>query len=92
MPDPASTANLDFWLNQLQWPAAAVGIVGAWLVGALARRSRKIGFLCFLASNVLWIGWGLIFGNWGLVAMQAAFTVTSLRGVMTNRDAAVSAG
>ncbi|HYE07641.1 MAG TPA: hypothetical protein VEL07_19135 [Planctomycetota bacterium] len=98
MPDPNSVLAADaasdaaWWLDQLQWPAAAIGILGAWLVGALARRSRRLGFWCFLASNVLWITWGMLTGNWGLVAMQAAFTITSLRGVLTNREPTVSAG
>jgi hypothetical protein len=83
--------RVQWLLNQLQWPAALVGIVGAWLVGALARRSRRAGFWCFLVSNALWISWGVLFQHWGLVLMQAAFTVTSLRGVITNRGADVSA-
>lgn len=88
---PMSDDRLWWLLDQLQWPAALIGILGAWLVGALARRSRRAGFWCFLVSNALWIAWGALFHQWGLVLMQAAFTVTSLRGVITNRGPELSA-
>ena len=47
------------WLDYLQWPAMLVTVVAAWLVASAHRRRRKVGFWVFLASNLLWIAWGL---------------------------------
>ncbi len=55
------------------------------MVASATRRGRLVGFWCFLISNLLLIFWGWLTGNWGIVAMQLAFTVTSLRGIRTNR-------
>ena len=46
-------------IDLLQWPAMAVTIVAAYLVGSRLPRRRAIGFWCFLAGNVLWVAWGL---------------------------------
>jgi len=39
------------------------------------------GFVAFLASNVLWLWFGIQTRTWGLVAMQVGFTATSLLGL-----------
>jgi len=42
---------MDF-LNLIQWPAMAVSVTAAWLVGAQSKRRRQQGFWCFLARPV----------------------------------------
>ena len=58
------------WIDLLQWPAMAITVLAAWLVAALRKRNRSIGFWCFLVSNVLWVAWGLHDGATALVALH----------------------
>ena len=70
--------------NLLQWPAMAVTLVAAWLVGAQSKRRRNWGFWCFVASNALWIAWGWHDGAWALVALQVGLFALNLRGARKN--------
>ena len=45
------------WINAMQWPALAMTLVAAWLVGTERKFKRNWGFWVFLLSNVLWIVW-----------------------------------
>ncbi|MGX5672400.1 hypothetical protein [Thermomonas fusca] len=74
------------WLDLLQWPAMAVTLVAAWLVGSRTRRRRVVGFWCFVASNLLWVGWGWHAHAWALIALQAGLFVLNLRGVSKNEE------
>lgn len=65
--------------NFLEWTGAALGLAGAGLL-ALNLRVSGYGWLFFLASNAAWIAYGLKMSAYGLVAMQAGFTATSLLG------------
>ena len=58
------------YLDLLQWPAMAVTVVAAWLVASRSPHMRAIGFWCFLASNVLWVVWGMHDRAWALVGLQ----------------------
>lgn len=71
-------------IDALQWPAMLLTILSAWLVGSLDRRRREIGFYVFLASNVLWVAWGVHARAWALVMMQFALAAMNLRGVRRN--------
>lgn len=74
------------WLDLLQWPAMAVTLVAAWLVGSRTRRRRVVGFWCFVASNLLWVGWGWHAHAWALIALQAGLFTLNLRGVSKNEE------
>jgi hypothetical protein len=69
------------WVDWLQWPAMAVTLLAAWLVGSRDRRRREIGFWVFLASNLLWIAWGWHDGAWALIALQVALAALNIRGI-----------
>lgn len=73
-------------LDLLQWPAMAVTLVAAWLVGSRTRRRRVVGFWCFVASNLLWVGWGWHAHAWALIALQAGLFTLNLRGVSKNEE------
>ncbi len=73
-------------LEMLQWPAAVIALAGAWMVGARTPRGRQIGFVCFLIANLMWCCVAIATGVWALLVMQAAFIVTSARGVISNRE------
>ena len=67
-------------LDLVQWPAMAVTLVAAWLVGAQSKRRRNWGFWCFIASNVLWTAWGWHAGAWALIVLQIGLLFLNLRG------------
>lgn len=61
-----------------------ITVAAAWLSGAQTKRRRKIGFWCFLASNVLWIAWGWPTHAYALVFLQLALAVLNIRGAAKN--------
>ena len=69
------------YLDLLQWPAMAVTVLAAWLVGSQRKARREWGFWVFLASNVLWVAWGWHAGAWALVALQVCLAALNVRGV-----------
>jgi hypothetical protein len=71
-------------LDSLQWPAMAITVLAAWLVAAQAKRKREIGFWCFLASNGLWIAWGLHDGAYALITLQVCLAALNIRGARKN--------
>ncbi len=77
---------MDDLINLLQWPAMAITLLAAWLVGSEHHRRRKLGFWCFLGSNALWVAWGLHDQAWALIILQLCLVVTNLRGAFKNDD------
>ena len=67
-------------LDLLQWPAMAATVVAAWLVASTNPHKRAIGFWCFLASNALWVAWGLHSRAWALVFLQLCLAAMNIRG------------
>lgn len=76
--------DVDTLLDFLQWPAMAVTLVAAFLVGARHAKKRVVGFWTFIASNVLWIVWGLHDGAWALIALQAGLAAMNIRAIFRN--------
>ena len=72
-------------IDLLQWPAMLVTVLAAWLVGSRDRRRRKVGFWVFLASNALWIAWGLPAKAYALVLLQLCLAAMNVRGSYKNR-------
>ncbi|MBS0320583.1 MAG: hypothetical protein JSR18_08585 [Proteobacteria bacterium] len=79
-------------LEALQWPAMVVTILSTWLVGSSHKGKRAVGFWLFLASNALWIAWGLHASAYALVVMQVALALFNVRGAFKNESAGKSAG
>jgi hypothetical protein len=75
------------WITHLQWPAMVASVLAAWLVGSTHAHRRKLGFWVFLASNVLWVVWGLHDDAWALIALQFALAALNLRGLKKNERA-----
>jgi hypothetical protein len=69
-------------LSLLQWPAMAVTVLAAWLVGSSRGFRRHWGFWCFLASNVLWVAWGVHDHAYALIALQACLAGMNIRGAL----------
>jgi hypothetical protein len=76
--------DVDTLLDLLQWPAMGVTLVAAFLVGARHAKKRVVGFWTFIASNVLWIVWGLHDGAWALIALQAGLAAMNIRAIVRN--------
>ena len=74
------------YLDLLQWPAMAVTVAAAWLVGSRSPRRRAVGFWCFLASNAAWIVWGWHAHAYALVVLQFALVAMNIRGVRRNES------
>jgi hypothetical protein len=72
------------YLDLMQWPAMLVTVAAAWLVASRSPRKRVVGFWCFLASNVLWVAWGIHDGAWALVGLQFCLAALNFRGVYKN--------
>jgi hypothetical protein len=71
-------------IDLLQWPAMAVTLCAAFLVGARHARRRIIGFWLFILSNVLWIAWGIHDEAWALITLQAGLFAMNVRGIVRN--------
>jgi hypothetical protein len=76
----------DELIDLLQWPAMAVTLVAAFLVGARHARKRIIGFWSFILSNILWIVWGVNDEAWALIALQVGLLAMNVRGIFKNEN------
>ena len=74
------------WLDWAQWPAFAASVLAAWLVESNAPARRNIGFWVFLASNVLWVAWGLYSHAIALIALQVCLAAMNIRGLLKTED------
>ncbi|MEW6283016.1 MAG: hypothetical protein AB1758_30665 [Candidatus Eremiobacterota bacterium] len=63
-----------------EWAGALTGLLGAALLATNSDISGW-GFVAFLVSNLFWIAFGLLNKTYGLLLMQAGFTLTSIVGV-----------
>ena len=69
----------------LQWPGAALGLIGALLVAGTSSDARRLGFALWLGSNAFLIGWTLWSNAWGLFGMYVFYFITSALGLWNNR-------
>jgi hypothetical protein len=65
----------------LQWPAMLITVGASWYVASGKKERRKLGFYLFLASNVLWVAWGLPVHAYGLLVLQVFLAVMNIRGI-----------
>jgi hypothetical protein len=77
---------MDFF-DLVQWPAMAVTVLAAWLVGSKSERRRNAGFWVFLLSNVLWVVWGIYSLAYALVVLQVALAAMNIRGAYKTEKA-----
>lgn len=74
-------------LNLIQWPAMLVTVIAAWFVASSSRVRREFGFWLFLASNLLWVVWGVSARAYALVALQLCLAFMNIRGERRNARA-----
>ena len=68
------------WLEWIQWPAMVVTILASWYVASTQAHRRRRGFWLYLASNILWIAWGLYAHAYALIALQVCLAAMNIRG------------
>jgi hypothetical protein len=68
-------------LDAMQWPAMLVSVAAAYLVASRKEGKRNVGFWLFLASNVLWIVWGVHTKAYALIVLQLSLAALNIRGV-----------
>jgi hypothetical protein len=79
------------WFDLIQWPAMVVSVIAAWLIASQNATRREVGFWVFLASNALWVLWGLHDEAWALIGLQVFLAGMNIRGGVKN-DRARRAG
>jgi hypothetical protein len=77
-------------IDNIQWPAMVVTVLAAWLIASQSKKKRRIGFWCFLLSNVLWMVWGWSSAAYALVVLQVALAILNVRGASKNEPASES--
>jgi len=77
----------DFLLDTIQWPAMLVTVLASWYVGSQRSGRRNLGFWLFLASNALWVAWGVHAHAYALVVLQACLAALNIRGARKTDDA-----
>jgi hypothetical protein len=80
------------YLDLMQWPAMALTVIAAWLVGSRSSFKRNSGFWVFLVSNALWIIWGWHARAYALILLQICLAFLNIRGAQKNDPALESAG
>jgi len=73
-------------LDLVQWPAFVTSVAAAWLVASATKRRRNIGFWVFLASNALWIAWGVRTSAMALIALQVCLAGLNIRGLFKTEE------
>jgi hypothetical protein len=71
-------------LGLMQWPAMLVTVLAAWYVASRSPARRRLGFWLFLASNVLWIVWGVYARAYALIVLQICLAFMNIRGERRN--------
>ena len=75
----------------LQWPAMALTLAASWCVASSSSKRRNLGFWLFMASNVLWVAWGVYAHAYALVLLQAGLAALNVRGMRKTETQAASA-
>jgi hypothetical protein len=73
----------DTLIDLLQWPAMAVTLGAAFLVGARHARRRIFGFYTFIVEHPV-DRVGLHDEAWALIALQAGLCAMNVRGIVRN--------
>ncbi len=72
--------NWSQYIDFVQWPAMLATVVASWYVASTHKSRRNWGFWLFLASNVLWVIWGVSAHAYALIALQVCLVAMNIRG------------
>ncbi len=65
----------------LGWIAMVFALIGSWLVSNRREPDTTAGFGFFSVANILWMAVAFDAGMTSLLAMNALFLITSIRGM-----------
>jgi uncharacterized membrane protein len=68
-------------LDAIQWLTFALSAPGSFLATAHDLRYRFASFVLYLASNIVLATWGALTGNYGIMATQLVFLISTLIGL-----------
>jgi hypothetical protein len=57
-----------------------VTVCAAWCVASSIKSRRNMGFWLFIASNVLWVAWGIHAHAYALIVLQVCLGAMNIRG------------
>ena len=60
----------------------ALTLAASYLVASARKERRNLGFWIFLASNALWVVWGMQARAYALVVLQVGLVAMNVRGMM----------
>jgi hypothetical protein len=60
----------------------ALTLTASYLVASARTERRNLGFWIFLASNALWVVWGIQAHAYALVVLQVGLVAMNVRGMM----------
>ncbi len=72
--------NWSEYIDFVQWPAMLATVVASWYVASTHKSRRNWGFWLFLASNLLWVIWGVSAHAYALIALQVCLVAMNIRG------------
>ena len=67
-------------LHFLEWTGAALGVIGSYLL-AENRSFSRYAWPIWIGSNACLIGYFIEIHSWGVLAMQAIYLLSSVRGL-----------
>lgn len=78
---------MDDILALLEWPAMAISLVAAYLLGSINPTKRIVAFVMLIIGNVMWIGWGCGSDAMALIALNVGLMVLNVRAIFKNEHA-----
>jgi hypothetical protein len=71
-------------LPWVQYPAAALTIIGFYFIGGKTENLRKTGFTLGLVGNIVWIIYGVLPVQPGIIATNLCIFTLAVRGYLNN--------
>lgn len=71
-------------LPTIQYPATALTVIGFYFLGSTHSKIRKIGFIMNLVGNIVWIIYGALPLQVGLIATNVCIFTLAVRGYLNN--------
>lgn len=69
-----------------------VTIIASWFVASNRAGKRNLGFWLYLASNALWVAWGVHAHAYALILLQVCLAAMNIRGERKTEQAASARG
>jgi len=69
----------------IQYPATALTVIGFYFLGSTHAKMRQIGFIMNLVGNIVWITYGTLPLQIGLIATNVCIFILAVRGYLNNR-------